>query len=175
MRSGRANPILGGTVPVPTVLIDAVLPTLKDTELRVLLVVVRQTLGWRSDSRSGYKERDWMTHSQLMRRTNRASEAVSRAVDCLVQRGLIIVENAAGAPLKSAEERRRSLGRLYFRLGEAVDMCKTGDKARIAQAKTTTDTQDKKVEKVLSPVEKRKPESPVVLRGGGWHRVEVRT
>ena len=33
--------------PVPVRLVDTVMPRLKDTELRVLLVVLRQTWGWR--------------------------------------------------------------------------------------------------------------------------------
>ena len=35
--------------PVPTRLVDEVMPALKDTELRVLLVVLRQTWGWQAD------------------------------------------------------------------------------------------------------------------------------
>ena len=42
------------------------------------------------------KERDWLTQSQLMRRTGRASGAVSRAVDALVRGGLIDVLDPGG-------------------------------------------------------------------------------
>ena len=109
--------IAGGTTPVPTALLDKVMPTLRDTELRVLLVVVRQTLGWQvgKDPRLR-KERDWLTQSQLMRRTGRASGAVARAVDALVRRDLIDVLNGDGQMLSTASERRRCLGRLYYRL-----------------------------------------------------------
>ena len=133
--------------PVPVRLVDTVMPRLKDTELRVLLVVLRQTWGWRTDRTSVHKEeagtqansseqltskeagkhqftkhqptkrRDWLSHSQLCRRTGRGSDAVSAAVASLTASGLIIVENAAGKPLGTPEERRRCLGRLYFRPG----------------------------------------------------------
>ena len=43
--------------PVPTRLIDTVLPHLKDTELRVLLVVLRQTWGWKVDWGSASEKR----------------------------------------------------------------------------------------------------------------------
>ena len=128
--------------PVPVRLVDAVMPHLKDTELRVLLVVLRQTWGWKVDRTSVYKDeagtqsrtsgqassqqrvkhqatkcRDWLSHSQLCRRTGRGSDAVSAAVASLTASGLIIVEDAGGKPLATPEERRRCMGRLYFRPG----------------------------------------------------------
>ena len=108
--------------PVPTQLVDGVMPRLKDTELRVLLVVLRQTWGWKADrtntgSEGQTKRRDWLSHRQLCRRTGRGSEAVSGAVASLTASGLIIVEDAGGTPLITPEERRRCLGRLYFRPG----------------------------------------------------------
>ena len=63
------------------------------------------------------KRRDWLSHTQLCRRTGRGSDAVSAAVASLTTSGLIIVEDAGGKPLTTPEERRRCLGRLYFRPG----------------------------------------------------------
>lgn len=114
--------------PIPTRLVDEVMPRLKDTELRVLLVVLRQTWGWKADrtetgskregsSHGQTKRRDWLSHHQLCRRTGRGSEAVSGAVASLTASGLIIVEDAGGTPLTTSAERRRCLGRLYFRPG----------------------------------------------------------
>jgi hypothetical protein len=101
-------------VPVPNALFDDLLPTLRDTELRVLLVVVRQTAGWR-DRKGRAKARDWISHGQLVQRTGRRSEAVSGAIDRLVRRGLLVVEDSAGTALATPEQRRRHLGRLFFR------------------------------------------------------------
>jgi hypothetical protein len=116
-REIRARPraeSTGGTVPVPNALFDGLLPTLKDTELRVLLVVLRATAGWRDrDGRS--KARDWISHGQLVKRTGRRSAAVSGAVERLVRRGLLVVEDSAGTALATPEQRRRHLGRLFFR------------------------------------------------------------
>lgn len=160
--------LAGGVGPLPNRVVDEVMPTLKDTELRVLLVVLRQTWGWR-DGSGRFKARDWLTASQLRARTGRASESVSGAVDSLVRRGLIVVEDAAGRTLPTASHRRRHLGRLYYRLGPgmrfpeaggggaAVDMWKTSDACRPGKPKTTTETQNNK----------RGQES---LRVGGWRR-----
>ena len=110
-----------GWHPVPVRLVDEVMPDLRDTELRVLLVVLRQTWGWRADRLAGsgaHKRRDWLSHRQLCRRTGRGSDAVSAAVASLTAAGLIVVEDGGGRPLAMPEERRRCLGRLYFRPGE---------------------------------------------------------
>ena len=107
--------------PLPCRLTDEVLPRLKDTELRLMLVVLRQTWGWKAD-REGTdprrKRRDWLSHRQLCRRTGRGSEAVSGAINGLVRAGWLVVEDAAGRALATPEERRRCLSRLYFRPGD---------------------------------------------------------
>lgn len=89
------------------------MPTLSDTELRVLLVVLRQTVGWR-------KERDWLARSQLVVRTGRSAHAVSRAVDDLVRRGLVVVEDVEGYALATTEARRAARSALYYRAGRRL-------------------------------------------------------
>ena len=153
--------------PVHTQLVDEVMPRLKDTEWRVLLVVLRQTSGRQVGTVStvqGYqaerpptkpkhqptKRRDWLSHSQLCRRTGRGSEAVSAAVASLTAWGLIVVEDAAGTALATPDERRRCLGRLYFRPGDKltpsaenkfalpVEKWKTQYFSHLGKPKTTT-------------------------------------
>lgn len=101
-------------VPLPTRLIDELMPALSDTEWRVVCVVARATVGWRISG--GHKPRDWLTQSQLKRRTGRASAAVSKAVDRLVRRGLLEVTDLSGLPLRTPAARRRSRSRLYYAL-----------------------------------------------------------
>ncbi len=160
-----------GTTPVPNDLLDKVMPTLRDTELRVLLVVVRQTLGWRDGpDPSRRKERDWLTQSQLMRRTGRASEAVSAAVDELVRAGLIEVQDRWGRPLVTLAERRRFLGKLYYRLRPELGKdCPCLPESEHAKPNTTKETETQKYRAdqriVDKPVEK-----PFVIRARGWKR-----
>ncbi len=151
--------VLDKTTPVPNELLDRVMPTLRDTELRVLLVVIRQTLGWQDGPKTSQrKPKDWLTQSQLMRRTGRASGAVARAVDALVKAGLINVSNRAGTLLRTPAERRRHLSRLYYQLNPIVlnpiakteDNWETGEnlpqsgdncsKSKHAKAHTTKET-----------------------------------
>ncbi|MEP6754477.1 MAG: replication protein [Chthonomonadales bacterium] len=110
-----------GWVPVPNQFFDEVILLLGDTELRVLLVVMRSTLGWREGSNLGgtqAKRRDWISHAQMMRRTGRSSASISSAVAKLVEASMIVVETERGESLQTPEERRAYLGKQYFGLGD---------------------------------------------------------
>jgi len=159
-------PFLSGAVPIPNRLFDEILLTLPDAELRVLLVVLRQTLGFREGSDLGgwrYKQRDWITHSQLMKKTGRSSGAVSKAISALVDASLIIVEDSEGRPLDTPQMRRRHMGRLYFR---PVEMWEITSPAHIGKSKTTTDT--------LYNIKRKKKQTVWITsphrRGRGWQR-----
>ena len=116
--TARAS-VLAKVVPFPADLLDSIMPILKDTEWRILCVVVRQTLGWQADAKTGRrKAADWLTQSQLKKRTGRASAALSEALDGLVRRGLIDVCDDTGKRLATPSQRRRYHGRAFFRLGE---------------------------------------------------------
>ena len=114
--------------PVPNALLDDWMQELTDTELRVLLVVTRQTLGFQEKpSRSqpfqgkakgsaSRRARDWITHTQLKQKTGRASAAVSGAIDGLVRKRLLEVCTPDGTPLSTPQERRRWRGKMFFSL-----------------------------------------------------------
>ncbi len=104
------------SVPFPADLLDRAMPHLTDTEWRLLCVVVRQTLGWRDAATGSRKGRDWLTQSQLVRRTGRSGKPVSQAISGLVGRGLIRVLSDQGLPLLTAAERRRYQGKHWFQL-----------------------------------------------------------
>jgi hypothetical protein len=110
------------STPFPNALLDRVMPSLRDTEWRILCVVVRQTLGWRSVGGKHRKTTDWLTQGQLKRRTGRESAAVSQAIECLTRKGLLHVRDERGVVLRSARARRRNRGRLYFTTGENCNL-----------------------------------------------------
>ena len=109
---------IGAFVPFPTALMDEQMPHLKDTEWRLLCVIVRQTVGWQSGK--GRKKRDWMSQTQLMARTGRNSAALSAALDVLVRKNLIECSDVDGEPLTTPQQRRRHRGRVYFALTPAI-------------------------------------------------------
>lgn len=69
---------------VPNLLIDRYLPSLRDTELRVLLVLIRFTTGWNRDGRMIQ-----LSYSRLKSLTGRQGDAIARALTSLAMRGLI--------------------------------------------------------------------------------------
>ena len=101
------------STPFPNLLLDWWMPVLRDTEWRVLCVVVRQTLGWKAGP--GRKESDRISQAQLCRKTGRASAAVSQAIDRLVTLGLLAATTKTGQPLNSAKRRRNGRG-VYYRV-----------------------------------------------------------
>jgi hypothetical protein len=68
----------------PNLLFDRLLPTLKDTELRLLLVLIRETSGWNREGRTVN-----LSSQTLKLRTGRESEAIAKALSALVARGLL--------------------------------------------------------------------------------------
>jgi len=148
------QPIAPSTL-FPNRLIDEVMPTLKDTEWRVLCVIVRQTIGWQSAQKGQRKSRDWLTQSQLQTRTGRATEALSRAIDALVRRRLVEVWNDQGELLLTPQARRRYRGRLFFSLSTSAlnDLWSTdqrasqseqpSSKSEFRKANTTKETETK--------------------------------
>ena len=87
--------------------------SLTDTELRVALVVLRQTVG-------RGKARDWLARSLMVARTGRSPDAVSRATDSLVRNGILIVEDAGGRIYDTPKARRAARAPLYFRPGRKL-------------------------------------------------------
>jgi hypothetical protein len=107
------------TTPVPNVLFDVFLRELKSAELKVLLVIIRKTLGW-SDRQAfqGRKEKDWISNSQLQSITGCSRRAISSATETLINKNLIDVldekENLLCDP-----EKRKGKQRLYYRISIA--------------------------------------------------------
>ena len=69
---------------VPNYLIQTLLPTLTDTELRIILILIRQTVGWNKPNATVT-----IPYRKLMQLTGRSSETVWKGVQTLRARGLI--------------------------------------------------------------------------------------
>jgi len=108
--------MLPNTTPVPNALFDVHLKDLKIAELKVLLVVIRQTLGW-SDKHAalGRKQKDWISNSQILSKTGCSRRAICSAIDALVKKGFIRVMDSGGNPLLLPSQRKGKT-RLYYRL-----------------------------------------------------------
>lgn len=99
------------TTPVPNSILDQLLPHLGMAELKVLLVIVRQTKGWR-------KKRDWITQSQFVLHTGLTRQTISQTLAVLQHHKIICITNRVGVELQTPES-RRGRTRLYYALGDS--------------------------------------------------------
>jgi len=104
------------TTPVPNELFDVFLKDLKTTELKILLIIIRQTLGWVNKLGSGgRKSRDWISTRQLQRKTGTSRRAISSGLIGLVKNGLIRITDERGCYLDDADQRKGKI-KLFYEL-----------------------------------------------------------
>ena len=85
------------TTQTPNIIFNGLMKEMSDTELRVVLIVTRATLGWIMDRERGMrKEEDWISHYQLKQKTGRESGAISKAIDRCIQKGWIEARDSMG-------------------------------------------------------------------------------
>lgn len=103
------------TTQTPNEVFDLYLPFLSESELKVLLIILRRTIGFTDPkNRNQRVARAWITQKLFMKLTGLSNRAVSTAIDSLQKREIIRVYNSFGQVLVSREERRHA--RLYFGL-----------------------------------------------------------
>ena len=103
-----------GTTPVPNKLFDYCLRDLREAEIKLLLIINRQTLGWKDRRNvSGRKERDWISTSQIVSKSGCSRRAISLAVDSLVKKRFIMVFDESGFPLVEATSRKGKMKLFY--------------------------------------------------------------
>ncbi|MEM6719202.1 MAG: hypothetical protein AAF611_07820 [Bacteroidota bacterium] len=102
------------TTQTPNTLFDNLLKILKDSELRVLLTVIRKTIGHVHpyDNTKRIK-RAWISQKLFMICCNLSGRAVSGAIDSLVIKKLLRVTDRKGRELKTKQQ-RRGTSKLYY-------------------------------------------------------------
>ncbi|HRZ95215.1 MAG TPA: hypothetical protein P5262_01465 [Candidatus Moranbacteria bacterium] len=110
--------IIPNTTQIPHLIIRRWMPLLGDVELRILLVVADQTLGWIEDPETKRrKEKDWISQSQLMKKINRSDRAIQNSLKRLVDELRIIqAHDEWGNLLDSPQKRMKCGGKIFYRL-----------------------------------------------------------
>ena len=110
--------IIPNSTQIPHLIIREWMPLLSDVELRVLLVVADQTLGWIEDPETKRrKEKDWISQGQLMKKINRSDRAIQNSLKRLVDELRIIqAHDEAGELLDSPQKRMKCGGKIFYRL-----------------------------------------------------------
>lgn len=113
------------TTSVPNSVFDTYLPFLSGAELKLLLVIIRQTNGW-IDKRTGRrKTRDRISHSQFIKKTGLSRRVISKALQRVITSGLVIVSDARGKLLDHAENRKGMSHLFYSFVPEKTNTKKT--------------------------------------------------
>lgn len=98
-------------VAMPVLFVDERMPQLKDTEIRVVLAVLRQTRVVGCERQTA-----WVTHRELCRRTGRSSESVSAAITGLIRQGMLSVTDSTGEVLRTTAQRKAANGKRYYQV-----------------------------------------------------------
>ncbi len=107
------------TTPTPNIIFNGLMRKMNDTEFRIVMLVVRATLGWEADKETHMRKvEDWISSSQLREKTGRESAAITKAIDHCINEGWIEARNKGGIILDT--KKKRSGNNLYFRLGKSI-------------------------------------------------------
>ena len=96
---------LVNTTAVPNEVLDS-LHDLSGCECKVLLVIIRSTLGW-------HKEHDWISHSQLAARSGVSARTLNKVISSLVERGYLAVHDSQGKALRTPQQRKKAKKLIY--------------------------------------------------------------
>lgn len=98
----------------PNVLFDHLLKELTVSETKVLMIIIRRTMGMMSKKYIGKRvEKAWITQRLFSMLTGLAVRSVSEAINGLASRGLIAVYNETGKQVFTAKQRQTAT-KLYF-------------------------------------------------------------
>jgi DNA-binding transcriptional ArsR family regulator len=98
--------ILKQTTHIPNILFDKHLPKLTEAELKILLIIFRQTNGW-IDLKTGQRKlRDRISHNQFILKTGLSRRVISTTIQSLLQKGIICVTDFKGNVIHRSIERK---------------------------------------------------------------------
>ena len=111
--------MIPNTTPTPNIIFNGLMREMNDTEFRIVMLVVRATLGWEADKETGMRKvEDWMSRSQLKEKTGRQSSALSKAIDKCIKEKWIEARSKNGEILDTKGKRKGK--NIYFRLGKSI-------------------------------------------------------
>lgn len=136
----KQSALVPNTTQVPNFIFDHLVSQLDEFPLKVLLIVIRKTLGWEADPESGMrKKQDWITYSQFKKLTGGETQAIARAVRILEELNLIEIRDSQ-ENLLSTDERIGK--RLFYRLATSLSIKEVMDNLFVKQNLSNKDTKE---------------------------------
>lgn len=107
------------TTHLPNFIFDSFLSELTEAELKVLLVIARQTVGWIIQGTNDRKQRDRITHYQFCKKTGLSKRAITNAIQKLLFRKLITITDYKHKTLFFPKD-RKGKSYLYYSLSQPM-------------------------------------------------------
>ena len=98
---------------VPNILFDTHLPNLTESELKILLVIIRQTYGWIDKFTGKRKIKDRISQSQFRVKTGLSKRIISKTLKMLSDKNFISIYDRKHNLVKNAIDRRGKSILLY--------------------------------------------------------------
>lgn len=92
--------------PISNILLDNFISTLTGSELKILLIILRQTVGF-------HKQRDKMTYVQLQKKTGLSKRIITETIQSLINKNLILVTDYQNKPLENTGDRKGKILLFY--------------------------------------------------------------
>jgi len=102
--------------PIPNIFFDKILKELNKSELKLLLIILRQTHGWIDIKSNNRKERDRISQSQFMKKTGLSRRIISKSIESLLEKELITLTDIQGNSLNLPSKRQGHLAIYYSHL-----------------------------------------------------------
>ncbi len=103
----------GNYTQIPNILFDKFMKELNNSELKILLIIIRQTDGWFDQNTGIRKESDRITYGQFVKRTGLSKRTVSSAIDSLFRKKLINISEKSGKILNDPGMRKGGM-EIYY-------------------------------------------------------------
>lgn len=103
------------TTPTPNWLYNGEMKKMNETELKVVLLVTRKTLGWFDPMTTERKIQDYISQSQFEDFTGQSNRAIATAIQVCVEYGWIIARDKEGNLCDTPDKRARR--KVWYQLG----------------------------------------------------------
>lgn len=100
---------------------------MSETELKIVMVVSRKTLGWFNPLTLERKTQDYISQSQFKELTGKESAAIARAIQSSVEHGWIIAKDKAGILCDTPKKRERR--KIWYQLGNISPVKTSGSQS----------------------------------------------
>lgn len=94
------------TTQVPNILFDRYLPLLTESELKILLIIIRQTYGWVDKRTKRRKTKDRISHNQFIQKTGLSRRVISKTLKSLLTKRYINICDQYGQALSESKDRK---------------------------------------------------------------------